>query len=819
MGRRGFKRQRGNGGRDRGGEQGGNDSAPKRSRDDSQHQGSYKEIKRENEMFEAYYKVQKMVPEGEWDAFMSSLRTTLPATFRITGTRDSAEELRQAIEKYYFPQLADIVIDGTPLDPPRPLPFYPDRLAWHMDFSRNILRRAEPLKRFHQFIVSENSQGNITRQEAVSMIPPLFLDVQPHHKVLDMCAAPGSKTTQLIEFLHARNDPIPTGMVVANDTDNKRCYMLVHQTKRLQSPCFMVTNQDASNYPTLYLPPKSGETEKQELFYDRILCDVPCSGDGTLRKNPIVWTRWTPMLGLGLHRLQTRILERGLQLLAVGGLLVYSTCSFNPVENEAVVAAMLFHYPESIELVDVSAQLPELRRSPGMHTWTVMDRKGNAILSPSEAPPEIRGKLRRTMFPPSAEQAATFHLERCVRILPHQQDTGGFFVAVFRKHASLKSRERKKSAAKGMRVSVTDGKGAVEGQERGECGAEENDSNDEDDEYENGNADTIALDEGGAPLGDDEGDGVDIHVGDVVGTAEDNDDHDVKDTAVVPAATAATTMTTTTTTTTTTTIDTVVAPTAAATEGAKESSRPRGYKEDPFYFMSKDNAHVKSIQEFYGLREDFPVDLFLTRSLTDKTRHIYVVSPLVKAVIESNDQNTLRIINTGVKVFTRSESDAVTCSYRLCQEGINVIYPFMTKRVLPASMDDARTLITRDVVGFRDFPEPVRGLLEQCGEGTCVLNATPAAGQVGCPMPLLGWRGRHTLRCLVAKQDRVHYKVLLGIVPKEEKKSTGEDAPAAVPASAVQDNVKAPEVCTGSVAGEAVPPSSDPTSAPMVVPE
>ncbi len=64
------------------------------------------------------------------------------------------------------------------------------------------------------------------------MVPPLFLDVQPHHAVLDMCAAPGSKTQQLLEALHS-GDGFPTGFVVANDADFKRCNLLIHQTKRV----------------------------------------------------------------------------------------------------------------------------------------------------------------------------------------------------------------------------------------------------------------------------------------------------------------------------------------------------------------------------------------------------------------------------------------------------------------------------------------------------------------------------------------------------------------------------------------------------------
>jgi 16S rRNA C967 or C1407 C5-methylase (RsmB/RsmF family) len=79
-----------------------------------------------------------------------------------------------------------------------------------------------------------------------------------------------------------------------------------------------------------------------EGVYDRIICDVPCSGDGTLRKNPNIWAEWTPEFAMGLHSLQLRIAQRGAALLKVGGYMVYSTCSFNPIENEAVVAGAAY---------------------------------------------------------------------------------------------------------------------------------------------------------------------------------------------------------------------------------------------------------------------------------------------------------------------------------------------------------------------------------------------------------------------------------------------------------------------------------------------
>lgn len=95
------------------------------------------------------------------------------------------------------------------------------------------------MKKLHQFLVSETETGYISRQEAVSMIPPLLMDIRSHHAVLDLCAAPGSKAAQLVELLHSDGQlgspgacVLPSGLVVANDRDNDRCYMMIHQVTR-----------------------------------------------------------------------------------------------------------------------------------------------------------------------------------------------------------------------------------------------------------------------------------------------------------------------------------------------------------------------------------------------------------------------------------------------------------------------------------------------------------------------------------------------------------------------------------------------------------
>uniref|UniRef100_A0ACB8EBX9 tRNA (Cytosine(34)-C(5))-methyltransferase n=1 Tax=Sphaerodactylus townsendi TaxID=933632 RepID=A0ACB8EBX9_9SAUR len=399
-------------------------------------EGGYADIVKENALFERYYRALGLVPAGEWARFMAALREPLPATLRITGYKSHAKEILHCLKNKYFKELENQVVDGQTIEMPQPLSWYPEELAWHTNLSRKVLRKSPQLEKFHHFLVSETESGNISRQEAVSMIPPLLLDVQPHHKILDMCAAPGSKTAQLIEMLHAdMSVPFPEGFIIANDVDNKRCYLLVHQAKRLSSPCIMVVNHDASSIPNLQIT-MSGR--KEILFYDRILCDVPCSGDGTMRKNIDVWKKWTTQNSLQLHGLQLRIATRGVEQLAEGGRMVYSTCSLNPVENEAVIASLLEKSEGALELADVSSELPGLKRMSGVMQWKVMTKDGQWFEDWKAVPSSRHTQIRPTMFPlKDEEKLKALNLERCLRILPHHQNTGGFFVAVLIKKSAM----------------------------------------------------------------------------------------------------------------------------------------------------------------------------------------------------------------------------------------------------------------------------------------------------------------------------------------------------------------------------------------------
>ena len=138
-----------------------------------------------------------------------------------------------------------------------------------MNSNRSELRKQANINEFHSFLQKASDSGLITRQELVSMIPPLVLQATAGEKILDMCAAPGSKTAQLIELMEGK------GLVVANDVDTNRAYMLIHQLHRSNTSSMVVVNHQAQNFPRI------------DFEFDKILCDVPCSGDGAIRKLPI----------------------------------------------------------------------------------------------------------------------------------------------------------------------------------------------------------------------------------------------------------------------------------------------------------------------------------------------------------------------------------------------------------------------------------------------------------------------------------------------------------------------------------------------------
>lgn len=542
----------------------------------------------ENAAFEEYYKGQQIMGEEEWETFMQTLRTQLPATFRINGTANFAKLIHHKLENDILQKMSSIstpslteegkpakkiIVEGEELEPLKKLSWYPNGYGWQMHYSRNQLRKLPVLQEFHEFLKRENEAGNITRQEAASMIPPFFMDVKPESRILDVCAAPGSKTFQLLEMVHAEQGKEPSGYVVANDSDAKRCNLLTHQTKRMCSPALIITNHEGEKFPHIV----GLDGDQKNVIFDRILCDVPCSGDGTLRKAPDLWRRWNTGMGIALHKVQVKIVLKAAELLEIGGRLVYSTCSLNPIENEAVVAELLRKTQGALELIDVSNELPKLKRRPGMKKWRVQER-GNWLESmPEEDDLTAPSKTNTLQSMYANEESDQMPLERCCRILPHDDNTGGFFISVFRKTkrwSRISGLGDENKGVKSVPQNVEKSEAVQEGDCKPDCQAN-------------------TQEEGG----------------DTNGTKEAEE----------------------------------------VTPRPRRNYRFRGI--DPVVHV-KDEEILTSLKDFYGIGSSFPINeqLFSRTPSGAQPKRLYFISGSVKSVLDKDYFEKLRITSTGVKV-------------------------------------------------------------------------------------------------------------------------------------------------------------------------
>lgn len=172
-----------------------------------------------------------------------------------------------------------------------------------------------------------HSAGVFYLQEPSAALPVEVLDPQPGERVLDLCAAPGGKTTQIAAKLG------PTGFVVANDVSVKRARALVGNLDRW----------GAATVVTATTPERLAE--RGAGGFDRVLVDAPCSGEGLFRRDPRAVAHWSPEHVTGSASRQHEILAVAAELVTAGGVVVYSTCTFAPEENEAVVDAFLGAHP------------------------------------------------------------------------------------------------------------------------------------------------------------------------------------------------------------------------------------------------------------------------------------------------------------------------------------------------------------------------------------------------------------------------------------------------------------------------------------------
>lgn len=284
----------------------------------------------------------------DWEAFRAVQYRPLASSARINTLKTGREELLE--------RLAEQGIDC------RPFPWYPLGLKLDVDSPGKLL---------------ENLLGFIHIQEELSMVPPLVLDPRPGESILDLCASPGSKTTQISAMMENR------GLVIANEPSLARVAALRSNCERLGAMNVAITRYDGRNFP-------------RALFH-RVLVDAPCSAEGRERRGPGVIARGSSRRSLDLQVLQIGLLKSALRLTAAGGVVVYSTCTYAPEENEMVVQAVLDGAAGLGELRLGQVKIPGLQECPGLEDWN-----GASLSS------EMRA---------------------AARYYPHINDTGGFFVA------------------------------------------------------------------------------------------------------------------------------------------------------------------------------------------------------------------------------------------------------------------------------------------------------------------------------------------------------------------------------------------------------
>ncbi|HTA76839.1 MAG TPA: RsmB/NOP family class I SAM-dependent RNA methyltransferase [bacterium] len=306
-------------------------------------------------------KLRRIIPANQWNQVLKSFNEERPTTFRVNTLKPSTQTMKERLE---------------------PQGFKIENVLWNKDAF--ILRkgRQKDLEKTNLY-----KNGEIYVQGLSSMVPPLVLAPQPGEKVLDLTAAPGSKTTQIAALMKNQ------GQIVANDNNAIRL-------EKLKANAAL---QGATNVTVL----EAGEggmvwKENHEAF-DKVLLDAPCSSEGRFQLDtPSTYGYWREDTNRKMAKDQRRLLKSAVLSVKPGGTLVYSTCTFSPEENEMVVQWALETYGGALEIEDVTLPMPLHTR--GLTQW---------------------GDLK---FHPSVAKS--------VRVLP-TPDVEGFFAVRFKKVKSV----------------------------------------------------------------------------------------------------------------------------------------------------------------------------------------------------------------------------------------------------------------------------------------------------------------------------------------------------------------------------------------------
>jgi len=255
-------------------------------------------------------KIKDMIPASEFNAFVESTNTPLRKCIRINTLRtDDVGEIVSNLKK-----------EGISLA----------QMPWYK-YGFFITERTKE-KAIGNTL--EHFLGHFYVQEASSMLPVIALAPKPKDAVLDMAAAPGSKTTQI--SMHMQN----TGLVIANEPQLQRIPALQENLERSGSLNHIITRNDGRVF------------KKMENSFDCVLVDAPCSVEGTFRKDIKARHLWQQGKVIQIARLQIELLRAAVDAAKRGSTIVYSTCTFSPEENEMIIDRILKE--QNVELQKLS---------------------------------------------------------------------------------------------------------------------------------------------------------------------------------------------------------------------------------------------------------------------------------------------------------------------------------------------------------------------------------------------------------------------------------------------------------------------------------
>ena len=305
-------------------------------------------------------RMKKLLSGDDLQAYLDILKIAPVKSFRCNTLKISPEDLKKRLEE-----------KGWEIE--QPWADYPDVMI-----IKSVLEPGELGRSLEHLL------GYYYIQELASMLPIITLQPKEGERLLDLCAAPGSKTTQAACYMKGK------GTIFANELSMGRIRILASNLERCGVSNVLITKKEGGALCDRF--------KKNEKFFDKILVDAPCSGEGTLRSSLKTYSMWNINTVKALCGIQKTLFKKSFECLKVGGKLIYSTCTHAPEENEGIVSWALNEFGDSIEILKV--ELP-IKAREGVKEW-----EGEKFDE---------------------------RVSNVARVYPHDNNTEGFFVSKFRR--------------------------------------------------------------------------------------------------------------------------------------------------------------------------------------------------------------------------------------------------------------------------------------------------------------------------------------------------------------------------------------------------